>query len=99
MAPDEWLFSWGYHKLWHGPLDRAALDAISTSRPIVVWQRSCHEWFLNTAAIEALGLTAADMAGRGPASEMVDFEAGHWWETGMNLLLPCLSPVFMSRGG
>ena len=28
--PDEWLFSWGYHKLWHGPLDRAALDAIST---------------------------------------------------------------------
>ena len=96
LAPGEWLFSWGYHTLWHGPLDRAALDAISTSRPIVVWQRSCHEWFLNTAAIEALGLTAAGMAGRGPASEMVDFDAGHWWETGMNLLLPSLSPVFMS---
>ena len=96
LAPGEWLFSWGYHKLWHGPLDRAALDAISTTRPIVVWQRSCHEWFLNTAAIDALGLTAADMAGRGPASEMVDFAAGHWWETGMNLLLPSLSPVFMS---
>lgn len=92
--PDEWLFSWGYHKLWHGPLDRRALDAISTTRPIVVWQRSCHEWFLNTAAIEALGLTAADMTGHGPASEMVDFEAGHWWETGMNLLLPRLSPMF-----
>ena len=94
--PGEWLFSWGYHNLWHGPLDRGALDAISTARPIVVWQRSCHEWFLNTAAIEALGLTAADMAGHGPASEMVDFDAGHWWETGMNLLLPRLSPVFMS---
>ena len=57
--PDEWLFSGGYHRLWHGPLDRAALDAISTRRPVVVWQRSCHEWFLNTAAIDALGLTAA----------------------------------------
>lgn len=22
--PGEWLLSWGYHKLWHGPLDRAA---------------------------------------------------------------------------
>ena len=61
-----------------------------------MWQRSCHEWFLNTAAIDALGITAADMAGHGAASEMVDFDAGHWWETGMNLLLPKLSPVFMS---
>jgi predicted amidohydrolase YtcJ len=51
-APDDWLFSWGYHKLWHGSLDRAALDQISATRPIAVWQRSCHEWFLNTAAID-----------------------------------------------
>lgn len=96
-APDEWLFSWGYHALWHGDLDRAALDAVSPTRPIVVWQRSCHEFFLNTAAITALGLTAEQMAGRGPASGMVDFAAGHWWESGMNLLLPCLAPVLMSR--
>ncbi len=94
--PGEWLFSWGYHKLWHGLLDRSALDAISTTRPIAVWQRSCHEWFLNTAAITALGLTPADTVGYGPASDMVDFDAGHWWETGMNLLLPKLATVFMS---
>ena len=94
--PDEWLFSWGYHKLWHGPLDRAALDAVSTTRPVVVWQRSCHEFFLNTAAIEKLGLTADQMAGRGPASAMVDFDAGHWWESGTNLLLPGLAPLLMS---
>jgi predicted amidohydrolase YtcJ len=95
--PGEWLISWGYHKLWHGPLDRALLDQISASRPIVIWQRSCHEFFLNTAATNALGLTAADMAGQGPASEMVDFGAGHWWESGTNLLLPKLSPVLMSQ--
>lgn len=94
--PGEWLFTWGYHQLWHGPLDRTALDAISATRPIAVWQRSCHEWFLNTAAIDTLGLTPADMTGHGPASAMVDFDAGHWWETGMNLLLPHLAPVFMS---
>lgn len=93
---DEWLFSWGYHKLWHGELDRTALDAISPARPIAVWQRSCHEWYLNTAAIGELGLTADQMAGHGPASSMVDFAAGHWWESGMNLLLPSLTPILMS---
>jgi predicted amidohydrolase YtcJ len=95
--PGEWLISWGYHKLWHGSLDRTLLDQISASRPIVIWQRSCHEFFLNSAAIDALGLTAADMASHGPASEMVDFSAGHWWESGTNLLLPKLSPVLMSQ--
>ena len=29
-------------------LDRAALDGISATRPIAVWQRSCHEFYLNT---------------------------------------------------
>ena len=94
---DEWLFSWGYHKLWHGPLDRAALDAISKTRPVVVWQRSCHEFFLNTAAIDKLGLTVEQMAGHGAASEMVDFAAGRWWESGTNLLLPRLAPLLMSQ--
>jgi hypothetical protein len=36
------------------------------------------------------------MMGYGPASDMVDFGAGHWWEIGMNLLLPKLATVFMS---
>lgn len=94
--PDEWLFSWGYHSLWHGPMSRAVLDTVSLTRPIVVWQRSCHEWYLNSAAIDSLGLTAGQMADHGPASAMVDFEAGHWWESGMNLLLPALAPVIMA---
>ena len=94
--PGEWLFSWGYHRLWHGDLDRSVLDTISPTRPIVVWQRSCHEWYLNSAAIATLGLSADQMTGHGPASAMVDFEAGHWWEAGMNLLLPALTPVVMT---
>jgi predicted amidohydrolase YtcJ len=96
LPAGEWLFSWGYHALWHGPLDRSALDAVSATRPIMLWQRSCHEFYLNSAAISALGLTAEQMAGQGAASSMVDFAAGHWWESGTNLLLPSLAPVFMT---
>ena len=55
--PRTWLFPWGYHPLWHGRLDRGALDELSRAWPIGVWHRSCHEWFLNSAAIEALGIT------------------------------------------
>ncbi len=100
---NEWLFSWGYHSLWHGKLDRKTLDVVSTTRPIVVWQRSCHEFFFNTAAIKALGFTADAMKGKGRASEMMNWEEGHWWETGMNLILEPLLKVFatpdrMTRG-
>lgn len=97
LRPGDWLISWGYHALWHGPLDRTILDRVSTSRPIVIWQRSCHEFFLNTAAIDALGLTPEDMGGHDSMSDMVDFDAGHWWESGTSLLLPKLSPVLMSE--
>jgi len=72
------------------------LDEISHVRPIAIWHRSCHEWFLNSAAVSTLGLTRDEMSGHGAAGDMVDFDAGHWWETGMNLLLPALTPVFMS---
>ena len=92
--PGEWLFSWGYQALWHGKLDRATLDAISTTRPIVVWQRSCHEFYLNSAAIKALGLTEAAMQGKGRASTMMNWQEGHWWETGMNLILDPVLKAF-----
>ena len=80
--PRNWLISWGYHPLWHGPLDRAVLDEISRTRPIAVWHRSCHESFSNSAAIAALDITHDQMAGQGRASGMVDLDRGHWWETG-----------------
>jgi len=85
--PDAWLLTWGYHALWHGKLDRAALDAISATRPIAVWQRSCHEFYLNTAGLKTLGLTEAMMQGKGAASEAADWKAGHFWESGLNLMM------------
>jgi len=91
---NEWLFSWGYHNLWHGKLDRATLDGISATRPIMVWQRSCHEFYLNSAAIKTLGLTEQSMQGQGDASRMFNWSEGHWWETGMNLIITPLIKVF-----
>jgi predicted amidohydrolase YtcJ len=44
------LLTWGYHHYFHGELTKADLDGISTTRPIIVWHRSAHEFFLNSVA-------------------------------------------------
>ncbi len=76
--PETWLKVWGYHEPYHGELSRADLDAVSETRPIFVWQRSVHEMFFNTRALEELGMerTAFD------AHPQADWERGHLWERG-----------------
>lgn len=80
--PKEPLISWGYHKLWHGKLTRAELDKVSSTRPIIIWQRSAHEVYLNTAALQLLNIRAADFEGLGTPSTMANYEEGHFWEQG-----------------
>lgn len=94
---NEWLFSWGYHPLWHGKIDRKYLDGISKNRPIAVWHRSCHEFYFNSAAIKAMGLTKESMKNKGDASTMYNWDEGHWWETGLNLIVAPLTPFFVTR--
>ena len=48
--PSAVLLTWGYHQYFHGELKKSDLDAISTTRPIIVWHRSGHEFFLNSIA-------------------------------------------------
>ncbi len=98
LPAGEWLWSWGYHALWHGPMSRRRIDGLVGDRPTAIWQRSCHEWYLNSAAIEDLGVNDENMAGRGAASEMVDLDRGHFWESGwMVLLARHLMPVFLTE--
>ena len=85
--PDEWLLSWGYQPLWHGKLDRETLDAVSSTRPIAVWHRSCHEFFFNAAGLEALGLTEDMTKGKGLWSQQVSWDKGHFWEGGLNFVV------------
>lgn len=95
----EWLITWGYHSLWHGPLDRAVLDRVSATRPILVWQKSCHELYLNTAAAQQAGVSAEWLAAQsGPAATQVDIDAGHSWESGfMDLVLGKVAPKMLGR--
>jgi predicted amidohydrolase YtcJ len=94
----EWLFSWGYHKLWHGELSRAVLDSISTERPIGVWQRSCHEFYLNSAALDALGIDEATLTTDAETLAMIDLDRGHFWERGfMVFLFGLLMPELFSQ--
>lgn len=83
---EELLFTWGYHSAFHGDLNRAMLDEVSTTRPIIVWQRSVHEAFFNTKALELLNQTEADWQGKGEASDMTNWEEGHVWEKGLYLV-------------
>jgi hypothetical protein len=96
-VPDDPVLTWGYHPAFFGPLTRAELDAISATRPILVWGRSCHEFFLNTATLERGGLTReAYNAFPDSAKAQSSFEDGHFWEQGMFALLPYIATMVAS---
>jgi predicted amidohydrolase YtcJ len=52
----DWLRGVGYHESTAGPLDRFALDALVADHPVRIQHRTGHAWFLNTAALIALGV-------------------------------------------
>ena len=86
--PQETLVTWGYHPSFFGKLTRTELDKISTTRPIVVWARSCHEFILNTAALQAAGVTEQTVAEWSESQkEQSNWAEGHFWEQGMFALL------------
>jgi predicted amidohydrolase YtcJ len=94
--PDEILFTWGYHEAFHGKLNRVMLDEVSTTRPIIVWQRSVHEFYFNTKALEMLEQKEADWQGKGESSAMANWEEGHVWEKGLYLVMGKLFPLIGS---
>lgn len=56
-APEGPLILYGYHNLVQGDLTRQDLDQISTTRPLFIWHFSGHDFYLNSAAIDAAKLT------------------------------------------
>jgi len=95
--PNALLLTWGYHQYFHGKLAKADLDAISTTRPIIVWHRSAHEMYLNSAAEKKFGVTKA-WFDKLPdsAKEQSDFANGHYWEQGWFALLPLTATAIAS---
>ncbi len=84
--------SWGYHQIWHGEVTRAQLNDISTTRPVLVWHRSFHEFILNDAAIDTLGIDRGMMA-RHP---QINAETGRFSETGAMATIAALKPILFA---
>lgn len=89
---DEIVVTWGYHRIWHGNVDRMALNSISSDKPIFVWQRSFHEIIVNDAAIDWMGVARADLQ-RHP---QIDLESGRFFETGLAVATQAMNRVLLS---
>ena len=87
--PNELLLTWGYHHYFHGELKKAELDAISATRPVIVWHRSGHEFYLNSAAEKKYGVTKAWFDTLTDAQKkQSDFANAHYWEQGWFAVAP-----------
>lgn len=99
---DEALFvCWGYHELFHGPLDRPELDRIAGDRPVVIWQRSFHDVILNTKAMESWGIASREdfdaiVASYKADPAHCDFNGGHLSESGLPIALEKMRPHILT---
>jgi len=92
-AASEPFVTYGYHAQFHGEISRSDLDAITTDRPLIVWQRSFHELWVNTPALA--WLDAEEGAAWDPH---VDLAAGRLFESGMVWGLRTLGPYLLGDG-
>lgn len=91
LEPDEPLFTWGHHPIWHGPIDREALNDISTTRPIVVWHRGYHSLIVNDACYRWMDLDL-EAARRHP---QIDVDRGAFFETGLAVAYRHMNPFLL----
>ncbi|MBP18587.1 MAG: amidohydrolase family protein [Pseudomonadales bacterium] len=86
------FFTWGYHMHWHGDMSRELLDNIFKDRSAVVWQRSFHEVYLNSAMMAHLGMEQEEVKG----SPQINYEKGHFYENGLGYAIGKLNQLIMS---
>ena len=89
--PKALLLTWGWQPELHGPLSRADLDAVSGTRPILVWHRSGRELIANTPALERWQVTPEYLSRQSPGAQaQSDLANGRFWEHGLAGVLPQL---------
>ena len=91
-ADEEIVVTWGFHRIWHGNVDRAALNKVSATKPIFVWQRSFHEIIANDAAIEWIDVPREDLE-RHP---QIDLASGRFFETGLAVAAQAMNRVLLA---
>jgi predicted amidohydrolase YtcJ len=96
-SPDEPIVTWGYDVVAMGGknLDKTALDAVSDTQPILVWDASEHFVFANTAALKKFGVTKADTATHGIMAGPDGEPNGQFIGTAAaaRILMPALKPL------
>ncbi len=93
--------SWGHHELFHGPINRAELDNIGGTRPVIIWQRSFHDVIMNTAALRHFGIDSRDAFDALLAEAKADpahgnYDKGIFSETALVAALVKLRPLLLS---
>jgi predicted amidohydrolase YtcJ len=98
IAPSEWLVGWGYDASLLADkrdLTRRDLDVRFPDRPVLVMHVSGHGAVLNSAGLEAIGVTSDTKA---PEGGLINREAdgrtpnGQLWETALMLAGAALKP-------
>ena len=100
-TPGDPLIVWGHHELFHGPLGRPEMDAIAPDRPLLVWQRSFHDIYANSAALEWMGLTEkaafdAALEAAHAQEEHGDHARGMFSETALGVAIAKLQAVLLA---
>lgn len=92
------FISWGYHHYMHGEISRRLLSEMAPDFPVIIWHRSCHEFFFNDAALKLAGIDQAffDSMSKG-AKEQANFERGHFFEQGALAILGKIAPILASK--
>ena len=75
---------WGYHKSWHGQLTLQDLDKATGDVPTIIWQRSTHEIYLNTACVKKYGIQKGDLPEAD--NEQADWNNYHFWERAYQMM-------------
>ena len=88
---EDWFITFGYQPTEHGTWTRHELDELCPDRPVILWHRSYHESYLNSAALAKLGISA-DVVGDHP---QINLARGHFYETGNKLVVTRLLPYLM----
>lgn len=97
-AKSKAFVSWGYHHYMHGDkMSRALLNKLAPDFPVIIWHRSCHEFFLNDAALKAAGIDKAFVDALPEAARaQLNWERGHFYEQGAMPILGKIAPMMAS---
>lgn len=84
---------WGYHKSWHGHITLKDIDKVTGNVPTIIWQRSTHEIYLNSACAERYGIKKGDLSA--DDDEQADWDNYHFWERAyQQMKMTKLKPFF-----